>query len=365
MITQSTPNGPEVSRLLNTACDKGSATACGRLADLVENGHIEPTDIEVQELRRIACERGHGPSCHALAMTASDEDQAGWFQLGCEGQDGHSCAQLGRIALNNGDTSAPSWFKAACEMGSIETCVQAGSLYRHQGDLTQAHALFSIACNHGDNTGCNEARPLIFQAHFDDLISNAFNSQICQVWANDPSTGGSTLMVEAQGLQFHPRVGAYANQEIFVQHVDRTIESGAIWTGTSRWHIGGTESNNDSSDEVGIWGQPINSSPSWPETDTSPSEAWRIAEWTWDYNVEHHEVWQPDRGIDALPGPIGYAVLNQHVSSLQYFRDLDTLAWSQPSCAFVSTATVLQAEHCSAVQALLASTLVSTCNTEP
>ena len=360
MSRGSEADSAEAVRLLHLACTSGSGRACGVLAGLYESGSAPPGDLSAEELRRRACESGDGESCRLLAeRTGGDRE---WFEKGCIGEDGESCARLGLIALEGGEPEAGEWLQQACQLNHVPACVEAGALFLAAGDLPTALALFERACEQDDEAGCIAAAPIAFEARFEDIIRQAFSSSVCQVWRIDPNnTANSRLLVDVDGPRFSVLNGPLAGSEATAWHREDVIEEGATWAGRSFWEIGG----GDATENVWLHSEPVNAEPVWPPPppSTKAERTWSRLDRYWEKNVEHYEAWAVSDGINGFPGPESYARDQDGINSLAYSREDGSIRrlHSEGHCRFDGEAPILLTEHCSEIQALVAASLVTTC----
>ena len=350
----------EAVRLLHQACTAGSGNACGLLANLIEEERAPPGDLSADDLRRMACEKGSGESCRVLAERHGGARQ--WLEKGCAGDDGESCGQLGFIAMQAGEPEARDYLQQACQLNHVPACVQAGTLFQASGDLPAALTLYERACEQDDPAGCAAAAPIAFEARFEDIIRRAFSSSVCQLWRIDTENAtNSRLMVEVDGPRFSILAGPLSGSEATAWHREDTIEEGETWAGRSHWEIGG----GDAKENVWLNSAPVNSEPVWPPAppSTDAERTWSRLDRYWEKAVEHYEAWSVSDGISGFPGPSSYARDQDGINTLTYSRDDGSLRriHDDGACRFDGAVPVLATEHCSEIQALLAASLVTTC----
>ncbi|MFT5682568.1 MAG: TPR repeat protein [Myxococcota bacterium] len=350
----------EAVRLLHQACTAGSGRACGLLAGLYEDGRAPEGDVSAESLRITACEKGDGESCRILATRHGGARQ--WFEKGCAGDDGESCGELGLLARDAGEPEAADWLRQACQLNHVPACVAAGTLFESAGDLPAALTLYERACEQDDEAGCIAAAPIAFEARFEDIIRQAFSSSLCQVWRIDTENAASSrLLVEVDGPRFSVLSGPLAGSEATAWHREDVIEEGATWAGRSHWEIGG----GDAEENVWLHSEPLNAEPVWPPPppSTESDRAWSRLDRYWEKNVEHYEAWAVKDGINGFPGPDSYARDQDGINSLAFSREDGSLRrlHNNGICRFDGEAPVLVTEHCSEIQALLAASLVTTC----
>ncbi|MDG1478640.1 MAG: hypothetical protein P8R54_03575 [Myxococcota bacterium] len=350
----------EAVRLLHMACSAGSGRACGLLAGLYEDGRAPVGDISAESLRISACEKGDGESCRILATRHGGARQ--WFEKGCAGDDGESCGALGLIARDAGEPEAAAWLQQSCQLNYVPACVAGGALFEVTGDLPAALTLYERACEQDDEAGCIAAAPIAFEARFEDIIRQAFSSSVCQVWRIDPANAASSrLLVEVDGPRFSVLEGPLSGSEATAWHREDVIEEGATWAGRSYWEIGG----GDATENVWLHSEPVNAEPVWPPPppSTNAERTWSRLDRYWEKTVEHYEAWAVKDGINGFPGPDSYARDQDGTNSLAYSREDGSLRrlHTEGRCRFIGEAPVLLTEHCSELQALMAASLVTTC----
>jgi TPR repeat protein len=350
----------EAVRMLHQACTAGSGRACGLLAGLYETGRAPAGDISAESLRITACEKGDGESCRIMASRQGGARQ--WFEKGCAGDDGESCGQLGLLARAAGEPEAAGWLQQACQLNHVPACVQAGALFQAAGDLPAALSLYERACEQDDPAGCTAAAPIAFEARFEDIIRQAFSSSVCQVWRIDmDNAANSRLLVEVDGPRFSILSGPLAGSEATAWHREDLIEEGETWAGRSFWEIGG----GDAEQNVWLHSEPVNAEPVWPPPppSTDSERTWSRLDRYWEKKVEHYEAWSVSDGIADFPGPDSYAKDQDGINSLAYSRDDGGLRRLHTGghCRFDGGTPTLITENCSEIQALLAASLVTTC----
>lgn len=354
------PDPERAIQVLHLSCEGGSGRACGLMAMLYDSGTLPPGDRSPQVLHQLACTRAHGESCRWLAERAPSE-AGDWYQRGCQADDGRSCARLGEAALSAGERrTARRWLRQACQLSERSACVMAGQLFEEQEDLIEALALYERGCEQGVEAACRAAVPITFEARFNDILRSAFSSSVCQLWRIDPSSPSeSELLVEADGPRFQVQAGVHRGSEAHAWHLSESIEEGVIWAGRSQWSIGGGDSTENA------WLNPVSERPpAWPPQPAAveASTAWQRQDRYWELMVDLYETWDSRESVETFPGVSSFAKDQDRVNSLTYSRDDGSISRVHPGqCTFLGGTTVLQTEHCSEVQALLAATLVTTC----
>lgn len=160
------------------ACDSGYLASCARLGELELEGApgVAKNPRGALATFDATCKRGHPAACFAVGTLSDASWDAAkvhdWYSGLCD--DGHreSCWKLGLLYQNRtiepvtGDVPAakdPSETKDAlmlrgCELGHASACYEAGRS-RTAGaspSWSEAAALFSAACRHGESDGCKE-----------------------------------------------------------------------------------------------------------------------------------------------------------------------------------------------------------------
>lgn len=360
------PDPEEAARVLGLSCEGGSGRACGLMAGLYADGTLPPGEQSPEQLHTLACERAYGESCRWLAEQQPAEAGA-WYQQGCSADDGESCGQLGQLALERGDKpGATGWLQQACQLGDLTACTPAGRLFEEREDLIDALALYERGCDQGQEDACAAAAPITFEARYNEILRSAFSSSVCQLWRIDPQNpSASELLVEADGPRFLVKAGVRKGSEATAWHLDEAIEEGAVWAGRSRWSIGGGDTtenawlNNTATAAASaepVWPPPAEPAPA------PAASAWERQDRYWETSVELYETWTSSESIDTFPGPDSFAMDQDKQNTVAYSRDDGSIRRMQPgACVFLDDTPVLQTEHCSEIQALLAATLVTEC----
>lgn len=359
-----TPDPEQAVRVLHLSCEGGSGRACGLMADLYVQGSIPSGDRSPQMLHSRACELQYGESCRWLAERESaPEASVAWYQKGCAADDGKSCGHTGRAALAEEDSAAAAhWLQQACLLNDIASCTQAGQLHQAQGDLITALAMYERGCEQGRADACQAAAPITFEARFNEVLLSAFSSSVCQIWRiDDTNPTDSALLVDVDGPVFWVHAGTHAGTEATAWHLDERIEQGATWYGRSRWSVGGGDS------EENLWLNSTTSGPPvWPPpapTQANVATAWQRQDRYWEEAMVLVERWDTQDSIENFPSEFSYTQHPDNDHALSYSRTDGTIRHLRAEqCSFVGNVDVLQSEHCSEVQALLAASLLEACN---
>ena len=240
--------------------------------------------------------------------------------------------------------------------------MQGGTLFEASGDLPEALQLYERACEQDDPAGCAAAAPIAFEARFEDIIRQAFSSSVCQVWRIDTdNAANSRLLVDVEGPRFSVLAGPLSGSEATAWHREDVIEEGTTWAGRSYWEIGG----GDATENVWLNSEQVNAEPVWPPPppSTEAERTWSRLDRYWEKKVEHYEAWAVADGISGFPGPDSYARDQDGVNSLAFSREDGSLRriHADGVCRFEGDVPQLATEHCSEIQALLAASLVTTC----
>jgi len=333
-------------KLYSQACESDDVSGCYELATLFLTGKgVAPDVPRGLDLLRKSCSAGDGDSCGSLGMRfklgdglmKNTREAIHYLQEACALQHGSSCTVLGDM-LENGDqgltmdpVAASEHYQQACALGNGEGCLQLGRFYQTgtglQRNFVNAMSSYEIACEDGIDEACRAMEPIMFQAGFEGIIQDGFESQMCQVWGTDPEEPeGTKLLVEGQGADLVVHAGPQQNQTVRIVHLKNEFEGGDTRTARSFW-------------QGSVDGQVL------------PNE------------IEHHEVWRTTQeSADSFPGDESFSLEPSGRASIIYNRLDETLRYGEGTrCEFVDGFPSLVSEHCSELQALAAANLVSNC----
>ena len=229
-------------------------------------------------------------------------------------------------------TKALSLYEAACQIKDIKACYKAGMLIVdgkvETANFYQALRNLETACKADYEKACEASRPIMFQARFEGIIQNAFDSKLCQVWTiNEAKSDRNRTVVSVKGDQFEVLAGKYKGQ---------------TFTAVSK----GTKYKKDDKKKIA-------------------QSFWDLVSGNQKIKIEHHENWNFIRYPDptsSFPGPESFSRDKYGEKSVYYSREKEYLARNvYKHCTFIDKVKMLGSEHCSEVQALIASQLVSKC----
>ena len=128
----------DAARTFDSACQLGSAQACGVFGVMLESGQGTAADIgRAAQVYRKGCDGGFAMACTNLGVLYID---------------GHGVPQ--------NDATAAQLYSKGCDGGSTFGCDNLGHMYSNgQGiepDPARAAELYGRACDAGDATGCND-----------------------------------------------------------------------------------------------------------------------------------------------------------------------------------------------------------------
>jgi len=159
---------PKAKTILTAACDKGSAQACGRLAEV----HFAEKDIaRATALFEKSCAAGWFTACETAGRIgfalpgAAKIDVFSMFKRSCAGGDPEGCWGLGSLfatglGVKKSDTEAYPYFRRACEGGARLGCVSLAKLIDtgvdgKNGDPAAAAKLLDNSCERGFFDACS------------------------------------------------------------------------------------------------------------------------------------------------------------------------------------------------------------------
>jgi TPR repeat protein len=124
--------GPYAARLLQHACDAGSALGCGALGQALYGGRGVPAD-----------------TTRALAL----------LRKGCDGGDGQGCSLLGAVLglgekVPRDDAAAEVAEDRACALGNADACLTVAGVAADKRDIKKAAHAYERACAIGSGEAC-------------------------------------------------------------------------------------------------------------------------------------------------------------------------------------------------------------------
>jgi TPR repeat protein len=166
------------ARAYHSACEAGSAQACGYLGFMYDNGFGVRSDMhEAVALSERGCNAGGAFGCAYLGYlfqlgrgVATDATRAAaLFRKACDGSDTSGCLLLGIMYKTGAGVPedaeyAVQLFGKACDDGEPLACVSLGYMYANgegvDADKLRAAELFRSACAQADEIGCQAKQQL-------------------------------------------------------------------------------------------------------------------------------------------------------------------------------------------------------------
>ena len=195
--------------------------------------------------------------------------------------------------------------------------------------FAESGPLFERGCDLGNKEACSEAAPLLFHSKYEEIVKNALYPENCEVWGRQKSDPTKKKYVSVSKDKF--TVIRYSEEEetsqvFLAKHKETSFtEGGSTRTAQSYWDL--------------ISGEETRS-------------------------VEHHENWFFKRvKIQDFPGRDSFSRDEKDGKSIYYSRRNGTLRrYTESSCYFLDEVSMLYANNCSEVQALISAQLVSECS---
>ena len=149
-------------------CDRGSPAACTGLAGLLESGRgLKADQARARVLLDDACGRGHAAACGRLgallaAAAPPDPRARELLERGCAADDPASCAELGALhAEGRGgpkdEPRAIQLWLGLCDRGEAVGCARLGRHYQAKKEPDEAKRYLQRACAAGDRAACETA----------------------------------------------------------------------------------------------------------------------------------------------------------------------------------------------------------------
>lgn len=326
-------------------CDKKLGLGCYKLGVMYDAGEGFNADPKkALELYRKGCDYLDGASCGMIGhrylkggggVMKSSTEAVRHFELGCEHGDNRSCREMadfyyeGTLVEKNLGT-ALAMYKQSCDLSSAKACFRGGKIIL-DGELGQpnfydALKMLEKGCKLGLKEACDASEPIMFQARYEGIIEEAFNSHMCEVWTlnqNDPAKNQKVVLANKD--IFTVLEGEYQFQEFTASHKNTNYkEEGVVKVAQSYWDL--------VSDKKKI-------------------------------TVEHHENWVFERvTVQEFPGDESFSRDPKGSESVYFSRENQTLRRNTSKrCRYVNDVKILTTEACSEVQALIASRLVTKC----
>ena len=221
-------------------------------------------------------------------------------------------------------------YRKGCSYESGTACYRLGKAYEGalgtQQNFLRAKESYDLGCSYGQEKACLEGESVVFQSRHEQILKEAFRSDVCQVWSLDPDDPDRTrLLVDVNGSSFAVTAGPRKGQTIGPKQITSIYETGRIYTAKSVWASGKGRSA---------------------------------------LQFEHHEIWRASEDpIDAFPGDESFSPDRKGGVMILYSREEETVrrVKANPKCIFTGAYPMLSVEHCSPIQALIAAQLVSEC----
>ena len=127
------------------------------------------------------------------------------LKRGCKGKDAESCEQLSAYYKKRGrKKSADAYFEKACHNGGNDACFSIAQAFEKAKvpKISEALSYYEVACQRKDERACNAMQPIAFRGRYSDVIQEAFESSICQIWAINPENPEDVLPIaDVQGAK--------------------------------------------------------------------------------------------------------------------------------------------------------------------
>ena len=142
-------------------------------------------------------------------------------------------------------SKAQKLFQSSCNLGSARACVEAGKMalsgVNGEANYQVAVQNFKFACDQGMEAGCKAAEPITFQARYEEIVSDAFKSKMCQVWTlNEEDPSLNKLVVSAKKDVFSVNAGRNSGKEFTARHKSTNYEEGkGVQIAQSFWDMSG------------------------------------------------------------------------------------------------------------------------------
>lgn len=161
-----------------SACDNGSASACGVLGEMFVSGQgVSASGAKAAGPLAKACDGGMTAACGKLGIlfdtgngvSVNKKRAFDLFNGACSRSDNGSCYQLGRLYEAGQGTGvnvaqAASLYQKACTAGIADGCSSVGTMYvngvHFAKSESQAEAFYKLACNKGGARGCGQIASL-------------------------------------------------------------------------------------------------------------------------------------------------------------------------------------------------------------
>jgi len=338
-------NLEKAKAIFEDTCGQKMGLGCYQLGLMFDRGEgVEKDPNKALKLYEEGCDLLSGPSCGIIGhrylkgfggVMKSSNEAVRYFEMGCEHGDQRSCREMADFyyegKLVSQDTvQALRLYKQSCELFNAGACLKVGELIvggaAGEPNYSDALRAFEAGCKMGNEESCAASSPIMFQGRYEQIMENAFKSARCEVWTYyEDRPDKNAQVVRVNKNQFSVMGGEYKDQIFTVSHQTTTYsENGPIKVAQSMW-----EAKSDQKT----------------------------------FAVEHHENWAYKRvKASQFPGDESFSRDPKGSESVYYSRENETMRRNTAKrCKYVDGAKILTGEHCSEVQALIASRLVTKC----
>lgn len=297
------PDPTEALRMYRKACGLGDGAGCGQLAEKYRQGDgVSRDPRQAVELMARACELGDGVSCGRLG----------------------EATERGSYGLKKDPEQAAILFKRACRLGDGIGCMGVAETLDAPAEKLAAYA---SACAAGIEEGCEAALPMQLDAKYAALLDRSLDGS-CEVWGiDDQDIDRTRLLASLSGPQLVLHAGPHAGKTMLIEPEDaELIRKRKRITGQSRWAM------------RLIWEQ-------------------------LDVDVQLQEHIDPRAPLSDFPAPLSYSADPRGKTALIYSRKDGTVRRDVINrCVLSDDYLTLNAEGCTATQALVAARLLSVCD---
>lgn len=331
--------------IFEDTCGKSMGLGCYQLGLMYDKGEgVEQDANKALSLYEKGCDLLNGESCGRIGhrylkgiggVMKSSNEAVRYFEMGCEHGDQRSCREMADFyyegtLVKKDMAQALRLYRQSCELFNSAACLKVGQLIidgaAGKPNYYEALLAFETGCKMGNEEACTAGQPIMFQARYEGIVQNAFKSARCEVWTmHEDNPDNNMEVVKVNKNNFSVLTGEFEGQVFTASHQDTNYqESGPIKVAQSFWEV--------RSDKKTL-------------------------------NVEHHENWAHTRvKATQFPGDESFSRDPKGNESVYYSRSNETMKRNvSKRCRYVDSAKILTAEHCSEVQALIASRLVTKC----
>ena len=335
----------KAKKIFQDTCAEKIGFGCYKLGMMYDKG--DGFDVDAKKalsLFREGCDYLDGSSCGRIGhrylkggggVMKSSKEAVRYFEMGCEHGDNRSCREMADFyyageLIEKNIPAALEMYKQSCDLNSSKACYRAGKIILdgEAGTPNFYQALQSLekGCKLGLKEACDASEPIMFQARYEGIIQEAFNSQMCEVWTmnqDDPSKNKKVVLANKD--IFTVLDGPNKLQEFTAEHKTTDFkEEGVVRVAQSYWDLISSETK---------------------------------------ISVEHHENWVFERvKVQDFPGDESFSRDPKGSESVYFSRENQTLRRNTSKrCKYTGGVQMLTTEYCSEIQALIASRLVTKC----